>query len=102
MGAYVKVATVSEVPDGGGKSVQAQGKTIALFHLGGAFYAIDDTCTHAAGPLSEGFVDGEQVECPWHGARFNIKTGAVLTPPAGENVASYPVRVNGSDIEIEV
>lgn len=102
MGTFLKVATVSDIPEGSGKSIQVEGKTLALFNLGGTFYAIDDICTHSGGPLSEGFLEGEQVECPWHGARFNVKTGAVLTPPAGENVSSYPVRVNGSDIEIEV
>ena len=102
MGTFVKVATVAEVPPGQSKYVQAEGHEIALFNSGGAFYAIDNTCTHAGGPLAEGTLQGEEVECPWHGAHFNVKTGAVLTPPAGEGVASYPVRVNGTDIEIEI
>ena len=102
MGQFVKVATVSEIPAGQGKLVEAGGKEIALFNVGGTFYATDNTCTHAGGPLAEGTLQGDQVECPWHGAHFNVKTGAVLTPPAGEGVASYPVRVNGSDVEIEV
>lgn len=102
MGQFVKVASVSEIPAGQAKRVEAGGKEIALFNVGGTFCAIDNTCTHAGGPLAEGTVEGEQVQCPWHGARFSVKTGAVLTPPAGEGVAAYPVRVNGSDIEIEL
>jgi nitrite reductase/ring-hydroxylating ferredoxin subunit len=63
---------------------------------------LSDTCTHRGGPLSEGTVEGAEVTCPWHGARFDIKTGAVMRPPAGREVRSYPVRVTGADIEIEV
>src|SRR5947208_189524 len=70
--------------------------------MAGSFYAIDDTCTHRGGPLSEGEVSGEEVTCPWHGAIYNIKTGAVLGPPAPRGVARYAVRVQGSDVEVEV
>lgn len=102
MGKFVKVGTVSELSDGQGKAVEVEGHVIALFKIGGGFYAIDNACSHVGGPLAEGTVEGEQVECSWHGAQFNIKTGAALTPPAGGDVASYPVRVSGSDIEVEV
>jgi nitrite reductase/ring-hydroxylating ferredoxin subunit len=70
-----------------------EGQKIALFRVGEAFHALSDTCTHRGGPLSEGTVEGAEVTCPWHGARFDIKTGAVLGPPAGREVRSYPVRV---------
>ncbi len=102
MGNFVKVAKTDVLQEGQGLLIEAQGHQIALFRQGGSYYAIENTCTHAGGPLAEGFIDGEQVECPWHGARFNIKTGAALTPPAAEGVASFPVRVNGSDIEVEL
>ncbi len=72
------------------------------FGVGEAFYALSDTCTHRGGPLSDGTVEGAEVTCPWHGARFDVKTGAVLGPPAGREVRSYPVRVTGADVEIEV
>src|SRR5262249_37158590 len=62
----------------------------------------DNTCTHRGGPLCEGEVSGEEVTCPWHGAVYNIKTGAVLGPPAPRGVARYPVRVQGSDVAVEV
>jgi nitrite reductase/ring-hydroxylating ferredoxin subunit len=101
MAQFVKVATTGEVAPGTGKQVEVNGKQIALFNLNGNFYAIDNTCTHRGGPLAEGFVDGEEVTCPWHGAQFNIMTGAVVGPPAAQDVAKYSVRVRGNDIEIE-
>jgi len=102
MNKFVKVATKSEIADQSVKLLNVEGKRIALFNLGGEFYALDDTCPHASGPLCEGSIEGEDVECPWHGSRFNIKTGEVTAPPADENVAKYKVRVTGDDIEVEV
>ncbi|MGH8717169.1 MAG: Rieske (2Fe-2S) protein, partial [Burkholderiales bacterium] len=95
-------ATKSEIADQSAKLLEIEGKRIALFNLGGQFYALDDTCPHASGPLSEGSIEDEDVECPWHGSRFNIKTGEVTATPADENVARYNVRVTGDDIEVEV
>ena len=102
MGEYVKVAKTSEIDDQCVKCVEAGGRTIALFNLGGEFYAIDDTCTHEEAPLSDGHIDGDEIECPWHAARFNIKTGKVTCDPAYDDVAVYKVRVTGDEIEIEV
>ena len=102
MAKFVKVAKTSEIPDQAGKCVDVEGRTIAVFNLGGEFYAINDTCTHQGGPLSDGAVNGEEVECPWHGARFKIKSGEIAGPPAFEGVEHYTVRIDGDDIEIEV
>ncbi len=102
MGQFVKVARVEELAAGQVRLVEVEGRRIALFNLDGTFYAIDDTCPHRGGPLSEGFVEGDVVICPWHGARFRIPTGEVLSPPAAQGVACYPVRVHGGEIEIEV
>ena len=102
MGKFVKVATKSEIADQSATLHEIEGKRIALFNLGGQYYALDDTCPHESGPLSEGSIEGEDIECPWHGSRFNIKTGEVTAPPALENVARYNVRVTGDDIEVEV
>lgn len=102
MSEFVKVAEVSLVPPGQAAMVEVQGRQIALFNLDGVFYAINNDCTHAGGPLAEGSIAGDQVECPWHGARFNIKTGAKLCAPAASDVASYPCRVNGNGVEIEL
>jgi len=102
MARFVKVATTDELEDEQAKLVEVEGQKIALVRVAGNFYALSDTCTHRGGPLSEGTVEGTEVTCPWHGARFDIKTGAVLGPPAGREVRSYPVRVAGADVEIEV
>jgi len=102
MAAFVKVATSGELAPGQAKKAEVVGKTIALFNLGGTYHAIADTCTHRGGPLSEGEVEGHVVTCPWHGAKFDITSGEVLGPPAPAGVASYPTRVNGSDIEVEL
>src|SRR3989442_15952978 len=99
---FMKVATTDELEDQQAKLVEVEGQKIALFRVGEAFHALSDTCTHRGGPLSEGTVEGAEVTCPWHGARFDIKTGAVMGPPAGREVRSYPGRVTGADIEIEV
>ncbi len=102
MGEFVKVAEVSLVPPGQAAMVEVQGRQIALSNLDGTFYAINNDCTHAGGSLSEGLVEGDHVECPWHGARFNVKTGAKLSAPAPADVAAYKCRVNGSAVEIEL
>ncbi len=102
MSKFVKVATKSEIADQSAKCVEVEGKRIALFNLGGDFYAIDDTCTHKGGPLSEGSIEGEEIECPWHGARFNIKSADVISPPAPQGVTKYTVRLTGDAVEIEV
>ena len=102
MAQFIKVASTADLAPGEARCVEVAGKKIALFNLEGSFYAIDDTCTHRGGPLSEGEVSGEEVTCPWHGAVFNITTGAVLGAPAPRGVASYPVRVQGADVEVEV
>jgi nitrite reductase (NADH) small subunit len=102
MGRFIRVASTAEVAPGETKCVEASGKKIALFNLDGSFYAIDNTCTHRGGPLCEGGVSGEEVTCPWHGAVYNVKTGAVLSGPAPRGVASYAVRLQGSAVEVEL
>lgn len=102
MGGFVKVATTNDVALGQVKLVEVNGQKLALFNVEGTYYAIDDACTHRGGPLSEGEVKGNEVECPWHGALFNIVTGEASGPPADVAVAKHNVRVQGTDIEVEV
>ena len=99
---FIKVATTDELADQQAKLVELEGQKIALFRVDGSLYALSDTCTHRGGPLSEGELEGAEVTCPWHGAKFDIRTGAVVGPPAPQAVKSYPVRVTGADVEIEV
>lgn len=102
MGTRHKVAELSALPPGKSLCVQAGGKAIALFNLGGKLHAVDDACTHAGGNLSEGEVEGTVVTCPWHGATFDLETGAALSPPARGNVKCHPVHVQGADILVEI
>jgi len=99
---FVKVATTDELEDEQAKLVEVEGQRMALLRVEGTFYALSDTCTHRGGPLSEGTVEGAEVTCAWHGAKFDIRTGAVLGAPARQGVTSYPVRVTGANVEIEV
>jgi nitrite reductase/ring-hydroxylating ferredoxin subunit len=100
--AFTKVATVQEVPAGKAKQVVVGGKTLALVNVEGTFYAIDDTCPHRGAPLSEGDVEGQELTCPWHGARFDVTTGSHLCPPAPRGVAAYRVQVVGDEVQVEV
>lgn len=110
MGRYVRVCRVEEVPPRTAKMVKVEAKPIAIFNLGANFYATDDTCPHEGGPLSSGYIEGENVTCPWHGATFHIVSGKTLEPPAGEKmgppvdkgVTCYPVRIAGVELEIEI
>lgn len=99
---FVRVAKAGDVAPGSVLRVEAAGRPIALYNVDGAFYATDEICTHAYASLAEGFLDGATIECPLHGATFDIKTGAALTAPASEPLATYPVRVDGEDILVAV
>ena len=102
MGQFVRVATTDEIPVGMGKYVDVDGEPIAIFHVDGAFYATSDVCTHEETSLSEGELEGEVVECPLHGARFNVRTGEVKSLPAVVRLKTFPIRVVGDAIEVEV
>jgi nitrite reductase/ring-hydroxylating ferredoxin subunit len=102
MADFVKVATTHEIEPGQARAVDVKGKRIALFNVDGAFFALDNTCTHRGGPLAEGEVSGYDVTCPWHGSVFDIRTGDVVSPPAQRAVVRYAVRMIGTDVEVEV
>jgi nitrite reductase/ring-hydroxylating ferredoxin subunit len=97
-----KIAKTKDVLPGQAAAFAIEGQKIALFNVEGTYYATGDTCTHRGGPLSEGDVQGTRVTCPWHGADFDLKTGAVLGPPAQKGVPSYKVVVEGDDIKVEL
>ena len=99
MAKLLKIAKTKDVPPGQAAAFTIEGQKIALFNVEGTYYAIGDTCTHRGGPLSEGDVQGTRVTCPWHGADFDLQTGAVLGPPAQKGVPSYKVVVEGDDIK---
>jgi 3-phenylpropionate/trans-cinnamate dioxygenase ferredoxin subunit len=98
---FIKVADLQEIPLGASKLVEVDNVRVALFNLEGAIYAIEDVCTHDGGPLVEGtVVDGCQVQCPRHGARFDIRTGAAVRFPAFEPTQTYAVRVEDGAVWI--
>jgi nitrite reductase (NADH) small subunit/3-phenylpropionate/trans-cinnamate dioxygenase ferredoxin subunit len=96
---FFTVASAEEIPPGTGRTVEVQGVWIALFNVEGSFYAIDNTCPHAGGPLGEGHLEGHVVECPWHGWRFNVQTGERLENP-NITVACCPVRIEGTQVQV--
>jgi 3-phenylpropionate/trans-cinnamate dioxygenase ferredoxin subunit len=97
---WIDVAAVADVPPGDYASVEIDGRFVAVFNVDGQFFAIDDLCTHDGGGLAGGAIEGDQVICPRHGARFCLRTGAALTPPAYEPVQSYLTRVSNGRIEV--
>lgn len=101
MGEYITVASVSEIPPGTGRTVEVAGVWVAVFNLNGTFYAIDNACPHAGGPLGEGKVCGTDVECPWHGWKFNIMSGERVGNPNFQ-VPRCDVRVIDGRIEIRL
>ncbi|HLJ60733.1 MAG TPA: non-heme iron oxygenase ferredoxin subunit [bacterium] len=96
--AEVKVAHAGEVAPGTGTVVSVEGKAIALFNVGGTFYAVANECTHVGGPLGKGHLEGATVTCPWHGSQFDVTSGQVTKGPARRPVATYAVRVRGNDV----
>src|SRR5262249_49406333 len=99
--AFTKVATVEEIPPGLGKGVVVGGRKVAVFNSGGEFFALEDNCPHRGAPLSEGTCEGRELTCPWHGARFDLATGANLSPPAQTGVAAFKVQVVVDEVEVD-
>lgn len=102
MADFVTVLKTDELAEGEGTVVEANGHTIALFRVDSDFHAIGNECTHQGGPLGEGELDGEVVTCPWHGAQFDVTSGAVLEDPAEESIPDYEVRVDGDEVQVGI
>ena len=99
MSDFVTVARAEDVPPGTGRTVEVHGVWIALFNVNGSFYAVDNTCPHAGGPIGEGSLAGEVVTCPWHGWQFNLRTGEREGNP-NITLACCPVRVEAGHVQI--
>lgn len=99
---WFKVAETDDIEEGHAKVVEAGGHRIALCNTGDGFYAVDDMCSHDRGPLDVGRLIGHKIECPRHGAQFDVTNGKALTLPAVRPIRSYKTRVDGHDIEVEV
>jgi naphthalene 1,2-dioxygenase ferredoxin component len=99
-GNWVTVAKLDEVKPGDVIGVKLGEREIALYNIGGAIYATDNLCTHAFAMLSQGWLDGEIIECPLHGGRFEVKTGKGLGPPVSDDLKTYKVQMKGGEIQI--
>jgi len=101
MGVFVEVAKTSDLKPGEMKQVMVGDGYAVLFNMDGQFYALPDTCTHAQASLSQGLFEDGGVECPLHGARFDVKTGRVLSLPAVIPERPYVVKVEGEKVLLE-
>ena len=102
MSDFVPVCKVSALSDPGKTVVEVGDRLVALFHVGGKYWAIDDLCTHDGGPLAEGELEGYTIVCPRHGARFDIRTGRVLSMPATQDTPAHEVKVEGDDVLVRI
>ncbi len=100
--AFIRAAPTSDVPPGRVKVVEIQGEGIALCNAKGTIYAVANVCTHDGGPLGEGYLDEDEIECPRHGARFSVRTGTVRALPAILPIPTFAVKVEGEEIWVEV
>jgi nitrite reductase (NADH) small subunit len=101
MGRFVKACKTSDVREGSGKSIEIDGKAVAVFNVEGNYYAINDICGHRGGPLGEGELDGKTVICPWHGWRYDVTSGAnELVPDLPTE--KYAVKIDGDDVLVEI
>jgi 3-phenylpropionate/trans-cinnamate dioxygenase ferredoxin subunit len=99
---YVSIAQTDELPDGERLLVEIGQLPIVIFNINNQYYAIANVCSHDDGPLGDGNVDGCEVICPRHGARFDIWTGKALRLPAFMDISVYPVRIQGNDIQVGI
>jgi nitrite reductase/ring-hydroxylating ferredoxin subunit len=97
----IDLCSTSDVTPGNALRVEAGDLTLAVFNVDGAFFVTDDACTHGPGSLSEGYIDGDVVECNFHNGQFNIKTGEVVSPPCMIPVKTYPVVVDDGRVMID-
>jgi 3-phenylpropionate/trans-cinnamate dioxygenase ferredoxin component len=102
MSDFVRVAKVSDIPDPGRELVEVDDRVVVLLHVGGEFFALDDVCTHDGGPLGEGNLEGFEIACPRHGARFDIRTGRALSMPATKPTVAHEVKVEGNEVLVRL
>lgn len=102
MADFIKVAQLDELDEGTLLAIEVEGEPVCLAKVEGTVCAFTDNCTHISGPLSDGELEGEVLTCPWHGARFNVRTGQVLRGPARQDILTYPVQLDGNAILIQL
>jgi nitrite reductase/ring-hydroxylating ferredoxin subunit len=101
-GNWVRLASTAELPEGEVLGVESDGKHIALYNVDGEIFATTNVCSHAYALLSDGYLDDDVIECPLHAGRFEVRTGKALGAPVTEDIATYPVRVDGDAILVDL
>jgi 3-phenylpropionate/trans-cinnamate dioxygenase ferredoxin subunit len=101
-GEWLDVAAEGAIGEGDFEIVETDDNVVAVFNVAGVYLAIEDVCTHDGAELAGGPLDGDQIICPRHGARFCLRTGRALTPPAYEDVPTYPVKVSNGRILVQI
>lgn len=101
MSEFIRIASTADIKPGSGMTIEAGGKSLALFNVDGTYYAIDNVCVHRGGPLGEGELEGNVVTCPWHSWTYDVTTGKCVSSPSA-CVKSYPVTVEGNDVKAQL
>jgi 3-phenylpropionate/trans-cinnamate dioxygenase ferredoxin subunit len=102
MSEFVKVAKTSDLADGAKMLIEADDRLVILFRIGDDFFCIDDVCTHDGGTLSDGVFVGCEIECPRHGAKFDVRSGKAVCMPATQDTVAHEVKVDGEDIFVRI
>jgi nitrite reductase/ring-hydroxylating ferredoxin subunit len=97
---FVKVAETKDIQPSTMKAVDLASERVCIVNVKGNYYAIGNVCTHVGGPLNEGTLEGYEVECPWHGSKFDVSTGEPTKPPARQAVPKYELKVEGNNIQV--
>ncbi|WDI42370.1 non-heme iron oxygenase ferredoxin subunit [Bremerella sp. P1] len=102
MSDFVRVAALSEIPDPGKEVFEVDDRFVIVIHAGGQVYCLDDVCTHDDGPLGEGDLEGYEIECPRHGAKFDIRTGKATLMPATQPTQVHEAKIEAGDIYVRL
>jgi nitrite reductase/ring-hydroxylating ferredoxin subunit len=98
---FAKVADTKDIQPSQMKEVEVNGEKVCLANVEGKYYAIGNVCTHVGGPLAQGKLEGYEVQCPWHGSRFDIRTGRVARPPAMRSEPTYEIKIENGNISLK-
>ena len=102
MSDFVKVTTRGEIPDPGKQILEMDDRLVVLFHVGGHFFCVDDVCTDDGGTLGDGCLDGHEIACPRHGAKFDMRDGKAITMPATAATIVHETKVDGDDVFVKL
>jgi nitrite reductase/ring-hydroxylating ferredoxin subunit len=99
---WLVLCSKADIPPGEARALELEDMYVAVYNVDGEFFVTDDTCSHEEASLADGFLEGELIECPLHGSQFNVKTGEVLSPPAIMPIRTFPTKLEGDNILIEL